>query len=251
MSHQPSMTLWQHIGELRKRIIYILLFFVASTILGFAISENVIHFLKVQPEAEIINMVVIHLSDAFKVYVQFSVALGIVLTSPFALYQIWAFVSPGLTDKERKMTLAFIPGMILLFLIGLSFGYFMLFPTIVQFMLAISERLGAQEMYGMIQYFSFLFKLIIPFGFVFQLPLFVLFLTKLGVISPTQLRKTRKYAYLVLVILAAFLTPPDLFSHILVSLPLIALYEVSIWLSKLSYKDTTVSDLEKTEETHS
>jgi sec-independent protein translocase protein TatC len=236
MSHQTNMTVWDHLGELRKRIFYILILFIASTILGFALSEHVINFLKFQPEAEHINMVVIHLTDALKVYVQFSVALGLVVTFPFALYQLWAFVSPGLIENERKLTLAFIPGVILLFLMGLSFGYFLLFPFMVQFMMNISEQLGAQEMYSMVQYFSFLFKLIIPFGFIFQIPLLVLFLTKLGIISPSQLRKVRKYAYLVLIIIAGILTPPDLFSQILVSLPLIILYEASIWLSKLGYR---------------
>jgi sec-independent protein translocase protein TatC len=124
MSNQSSMTLWDHFGELRKRIMYILILFVISMVLGFISAEYVINYLKDQPVAQPIQMVVIGITDAFKVYFQFSIVLGLVITFPFALYQIWAFVSPGLTEKERRVTLSFIPGSVLLFMIGLSFGYF-------------------------------------------------------------------------------------------------------------------------------
>ncbi|WP_025026298.1 twin-arginine translocase subunit TatC [Caldalkalibacillus mannanilyticus] len=236
MSEQSQMNVWEHVGELRKRVIYILLLFVLSMVLGFYLAPTVINYLKLQDVAQSIDWVVIGLTDAFRVYLQFAMALGIVITFPFALYQIWAFVSPGLTVKERRVTLSYIPGGILLFIIGLSFGYFWLFPFVVGFMMNIAEQLGAQEMYGMASYFSFLFTLIIPFGFLFQMPLLMLFLTRLGVVNPVLLRKIRKFAYFALFVIAAIITPPDLLSHLFVTLPLIILYEVSILLSHLSYK---------------
>jgi sec-independent protein translocase protein TatC len=236
MSNQTSMNFWDHVGELRKRVLYIMIVFVISMVLGFMSAEYVINFLKVQPVAEPIDWVVIGLTDAFKVYFQFSIVVGIIITFPFALFQIWSFVSPGLTDKEKKLTLSFIPGAVFLFLMGLSFGYFWLFPFVVGFMTNIANQLGAQEMYGMIQYFSFLFTLVIPFGFLFQMPILILFLTKLGIITPTLLSKGRKYAYFALFVLAALITPPELLSHLLVTLPLIILYEISISLSRLTYR---------------
>jgi sec-independent protein translocase protein TatC len=236
MSNQTNMNFWDHVGELRKRVMYMLIVFVISMVLGFISAEYVINFLKVQPVAEPIDWVVIGLTDAFKVYFQFSIVVGLVITFPFALFQIWSFVSPGLTDKEKKLTLSFIPGAVVLFLIGLAFGYFWLFPFVVGFMTNIANQLGAEEMYGMIQYFSFLFTLVIPFGFLFQMPLLILFLTRLGIITPTLLGQARKYAYFALFVLAALITPPELLSHLLVTFPLIILYEISVWLSYWSYK---------------
>lgn len=236
MSNQSNMTLWDHFGELRKRIIYTLILFVISMSLGFLTAEYVINYLMDQPVAQPIQMVVIGITDAFKVYFQFSIVLGLIITFPFALYQIWAFVKPGLTEKERRVTLSFIPGSALLFLIGLSFGYFWLFPFIVGFMTDIAAQLGAEEMYGMVSYFGFLFSLVIPFGFLFQMPILVLFLTRLGIISPVLLRKIRKYAYFTLFVLAALITPPEILSHLFVTVPLIILYEISVWLSHITYR---------------
>lgn len=236
MPNQSNMTLWDHFGELRKRILYTLILFIISMILGFISAEYVINYLTQQPVAQPIQMVVIGITDAFKVYFQFSIFLGLVITFPFALYQIWAFVRPGLTVKERRITLSFIPGSVLLFLIGLSFGYFWLFPFVVNFMTNMATQLGAQEMYGMVSYFGFLFSLVIPFGFLFQMPILVLFLTRLGIISPVLLRKIRKYAYFALFVLAALITPPEILSHLFVTIPLIVLYEISVWLSHITYK---------------
>jgi sec-independent protein translocase protein TatC len=236
MSDQMNMNFWDHIGELRKRVMYILILFVISMVLGFTFAEYVINFLKVQPVAEPIQWVVIGLTDAFKVYFQFSIVVGLVITFPFALYQVWSFVSPGLTSKERRLTLSFIPGAVLLFLVGLAFGYFWLFPFVVGFMTNIANQLGAQEMYGMLQYFSFLFTLVVPFGFLFQMPLLMLFLTRLGLVTPALLSQIRKYAYFALFVLAALLTPPELLSHIFVTIPLVILYEISVGLSRLAYK---------------
>lgn len=99
-----------------------------------------------------------------------------------------------------------------------------------------ATQLGAQEMYGMVSYFGFLFSLVIPFGFLFQMPILVLFLTRLGIISPVLLRKIRKYAYFALFVLAALITPPEILSHLFVTIPLIVLYEISVWLSHITYK---------------
>lgn len=238
-----QMPLEEHIGELRRRVIRLLILFLLFMVAGFFLADDVVLYLKNQPVAAQIPWVVLGLTDAFKVYFLFSIVVGLVLTFPFALYQIWAFVSPGLTPRERRLTLSFIPAAVLLFLIGLAFGYFWLFPFMVQFMMNLAERLGAQEMYGMIHYFQFLITFVVPFGFVFQMPVLVLFLTRLQVISPQLLKRIRKYAYFALFVVAAVITPPDVFSHLLVTLPLIGLYELSILLSRLASPKTRVEGI--------
>lgn len=231
-----QMSFVDHIVELRKRVIWTLILFVMSMAIGFYFAGEVIRFLQSQPVAEPIQMVVFDVTDAFKVYFQFSIVVGIVLTFPFAMYQVWAFVSPGLSKGERRLTLSYIPGSTILFIFGLSFAYIFLFPFIVSFMISIAERLNAQEMYGMPQYFRFLFTFVVPFGFLFQMPILILFLTRLGMITPKLLGKVRKYAYFILFVLAALITPPEVLSHILVTLPLIVLYEFSVVLARISYR---------------
>ena len=228
-----QMTVGEHIGELRKRVIKVLILFLLFTVLGLIWADEVVLFLKDQPVAAEIPWVVLGLTDAFKVYFLFAMVLAVIMTFPFALYQVWAFVSPGLTPKERRITLFFIPAAVLLFLAGLAFGYFWLLPFMIQFMMGLADRLGAEEMYGMVHYFQFLIMFVVPFGFIFQLPVLVLFFTRLGVITPALLKRIRKYAYFALFVLAAVITPPDLFSHLLVTVPLILLYEFRIWLAIL------------------
>lgn len=233
---QTDMSVYDHIGELRRRVMITMILFVVFTVIGFVFSDDIVFYLQQQPSAENINMVVINITDAFKVYFLFALTIGVVLTFPIALFQIWAFVKPGLTPKERKMTLSYIPGATILFVLGLAFAYFWLFPFIVGFLMNIAQNLNAQEMYGMPQYFSFMISFVLPFGFLFQMPLLVLFLTGLGIVTPQFLTRARKYAYFILFVVAALLTPPELLSHVIVTLPLIILYEISITLSKIAYK---------------
>ncbi len=214
----------------------ILILFVVSMAIGFLFADDVIRYLQAQPVAEPVHMVVIDITDAFKVYVYFAVIVGLVVTFPWALYQIWAFVKPGLTEKERKVTLSYIPGAFVLSLAGLAFAYFLLFPFIVDFMISIAERVGAEEMYGMPQYFRFLFTFVLPFGLLFQMPLVILFLTRLEIITPILLKRMRKYAYFILFVLAALITPPEVLSHLLVTVPLIGLYEFSVACASFAYR---------------
>ncbi|WP_221568718.1 twin-arginine translocase subunit TatC [Alkalihalobacillus sp. TS-13] len=123
-----------------------------------------------------------------------------------------------------------------------GFSYFLIFPAVFQFMTSFSERIGASEVYGLNQYFSFMFRLILPIGVVFELPLIIMFSTHMELITPLKLKTSRKYAYIFLLVLAPMITPPDIVSHVLVTPPLILLYEVSIvcsnmvFVKKQSYK---------------
>lgn len=230
---EKKMSLIGHMKELRHRIFAILIFFVVTFIIGFFATPYVIDFFRASPAMDNIDWNVFNVSDAIMIYIKFAFIIALVFTLPFILFQIWRFVAPGLNEKEKKSTIWFIPIGFLLFLIGVSFAYFVIFPMIIKFLLGITALLDVNEMFGMSQYFTFMFNLIIPFGLLFELPIVIVFLTKIGIISPKILIRFRKIAYLILVILGASITPPDLISELLVIIPLIVLYEISIWLSKI------------------
>jgi sec-independent protein translocase protein TatC len=165
-----------------------------------------------------------------------------ILTLPVALYHIWAFVKPGLRPEEQKATLMYIPGAIILFLAGLAFGYFVVFPMAFLFSSSITKTISITETYGIAQYFAFMFNIVIPVSLVFELPVIVMFLTKLRILNPKRMGKLRRYAYMILVIVAAVITPPDMLSAIIVFIPMILLYEFSVLLSKLVYRRQAAQD---------
>ncbi|MEX2105219.1 MAG: twin-arginine translocase subunit TatC, partial [Bacilli bacterium] len=212
-------------------------------IIGFVIAGPVIDYMKV--EATKTNVVELHLfnpSDGLRVYMQFAFIVSMVITLPFLLFQLWLFISPGLEKDEQKVTLRFIPAVALLFVIGLSFGYFVLFPMVFSFMNSIAERLGATIMYGMAEYFGFLFNIVLPLGFLFELPVVVMFLTRIRLLNPMKLVKARRIAYFVLIVIAVTVTPPEIVSDMLVTVPLLILYEFSVFLSRIVYRKQLAED---------
>ncbi|AFQ56518.1 MULTISPECIES: twin-arginine translocase subunit TatC [Bacillaceae] len=231
-----QMSLLEHIAELRKRLLIVALAFVVFFIAGFFLAKPIIVYLQETDEAKQLTLNAFNLTDPLYVFMQFAFIIGIVLTSPVILYQLWAFVSPGLYEKERKVTLSYIPVSILLFLAGLSFSYYILFPFVVDFMKRISQDLNVNQVIGINEYFHFLLQLTIPFGLLFQMPVILMFLTRLGIVTPMFLAKIRKYAYFTLLVIAALITPPELLSHMMVTVPLLILYEISILISKAAYR---------------
>jgi len=155
-------------------------------------------------------------ADPLMIYLNLALVIGLVASGPFLLYQLWAFVAPGLHPNERKATLAYIPIIFILFLIGLAFAYYWLFPLVLDISTDLGQDLGLTQIIGASNYFTFLLQLTIPFGLLFQLPVV--------------------YAYFALFVIAAFITPPDLTSHLMVSLPLFFLYEISLSISRITYR---------------
>lgn len=233
---QREMSVYEHIGELRKRIIIILIFFTFALIGGFFLAQPLITFLQSAPTAQDLPMNAFKLTDPIRIYMTFAFACALLLVFPVILYQLWAFVSPGLEKHERKVTLSYIPIAFFLFLLGISFAYFILFPFIIQFMGRLAEQLNITEQYGINEYFSFLFQITLPFGILFQLPVVIMFLTRLGIVTPAFLSSVRKFAYFILLVIAGFITPPELLSHLMVTLPLLLLYEFSIVVSRMAYR---------------
>lgn len=231
-----DMSIMDHAEELRRRIFVVLAFFIVALIGGFFLAVPVITFLQNSPQAADMPFNAFRLTDPLRVYMNFAVITALVLIIPVILYQLWAFVSPGLKENEQKATLAYIPIAFLLFLAGIAFSYFILLPFVISFMGQMADRLEINEMYGINEYFSFLFQLTIPFGLLFQLPVVVMFLTRLGVVTPAFLRKIRKYAYFALLVIAGIITPPELTSHLFVTVPMLILYEISITISAITYR---------------
>jgi sec-independent protein translocase protein TatC len=228
---QDQSELIGHLTELRKRLIYVIVWFIITLCAGFYIAPDLLLFIKSQPAAVHIEWNVFSLTDGMFIYMKCAFMVAILFVLPVALYHIWAFVKPGLNEKEAKGTLTFVPVSFFLFLAGVAFSYFIVFPTMVSFMGKINNNIGAVATYGIDRYFSFMFNVIFPMGIAFEMPVVVLFLTKLGLLNPQLLKKTRKYAYLGLVIIGSSISPPDFVSHLSVTIPLILLFELSIIVS--------------------
>lgn len=236
MEHESEYTLVEHLAELRKRLIIVAVTFVLTLIIGFSLAPKLLTFIKMQPTAAHVEWNVFGYTDGLMIYLSCALVISLLITIPIALHQIWLFVKPGLSTEESKGTIIFIPISFFLFIAGISFSYFLLFPLMLNFMSNINESIGAIETYGMKQYFSFMFNLLIPVGIVFELPVVILFLTKLGIVTPNKLRKMRKIAYFILVVVGVSISPPDFVSDILIIIPLLLLFEISIWVSSISFK---------------
>ncbi|KRE51074.1 twin-arginine translocase subunit TatC [Paenibacillus sp. Soil724D2] len=244
MTTNEEMSLVEHLGELRKRIMWVLVVLVIGMVGGLICAKPIIRYLKNIPPADSISWNVFSPWDALRLYMNFGLAVGILITLPVILYHVWAFVKPGLREAEQKASIIYIPYAFLLFLVGLSFGYWVVFPMAFYFTSSISRSLEITEMYGAAQYFTFMFNIILPLAIVFEMPIVVMFLTKIRLLNPKRLHKFRRYAYMLLVILATVITPPDAISAILVALPLIVLYEFSVFMSGFIYRKQLAKDAE-------
>ena len=229
-------TVIEHLEELRKRLFIVAICFIAAVAAGFWIAEPIIQHIQYSDEAQQLTLNAFSPLDPLSIYFQVIFIVALVLSSPILFYQLWAFISPGLHAAERKITLAYIPFIFLLFLGGVAFSYYVLFPFVMRFTFDLSNRLEIEQTIGINEYFTFLFQLTLPFGLLFQLPVVLLFLARLGILRPDDLVKIRKYAYFGLFVAAAIIAPPELMSHLIVSVPLFILYEVSIVISRFGYK---------------
>lgn len=237
-----TMNLYDHIAELRRRLIAVLAVLVVTMIGGFFAADPILEYLKHAPPASDVTWNAFSPWDGIRLYMNFAFIIALVITLPFALFQLWAFVKPGLREIERKATLRYIPATLLLFLVGLAFAYFVVFRMAFYFTTRVNSGLALTETYGITQYFTFMFNILLPVAILFELPIVVMFLTKIRILNPIRLRKMRRYAYLLLVIIGTTLTPPDFISDILVSVPLIGLYEISLMLSGIIYRKQVEQD---------
>jgi len=236
MHDDRLMTLTEHLAELRKRILLVLLVTVITMAAGLFIAPRILVYLKSVPPASAIAWNVFSPWDGLRIYMSIALAFSLAVTLPFALYQLWKFVTVGLKTNEQDAALKYIPFTIVCFAAGFSFAYFIVFPMSFRFTTGIAQSLQFTETYGISQYFGFMFNIVIPLAVAFELPVVVMFLTKIGILNPKRLHSMRRYAYLTLVIVASLISPPELLSHLMVAVPLIGLYEFSVWLSGMVYR---------------
>ena len=246
-----SMTLMEHLAELRTRLVrsFIaigLAFIVCYTFAEPLFAELCKPLVNSLPEGS--KLIFTALPEAFFVYLQVGLFAAIFVASPFLFYQIWGFIAPGLYDEEKKYVIPMALISAIFFISGASFCYFVVFPYAFTFFVGFaSEEIAAMP--SLKEYLGFAMKLLIAFGLIFEMPLFTFFLARMGIITATLMRKVRKYAVLCIFIIAAILTPPDVISQLLMAFPMMLLYELSIFVAvAFGKKKKEVVENEKTED---
>jgi len=232
---EKKLPLTAHLQELRKRLI---LAFVAVSIgffLCYAFAESIFNILaapliKIMPAGG--SLIFTSVAEAFFTYMKVAFIAGIILSSPYILYQIWAFIAPGLYRNEKRYVVPFVLFGSTFFALGILFGYLVALPVGFKFLLGFATDV-IKPMPSMKDYLSFSIKFLLTFGLVFEFPVVLVLLSKIGIIDSKTLAQKRKYAILLIFIFAAVVTPPDIISQVLVALPLMGLYELSILLSKI------------------
>ncbi|MTD31951.1 twin-arginine translocase subunit TatC [Planomicrobium sp. YIM 101495] len=225
-SEEPVESLVDHLGELRKQLIKSLFVFFFFLVVVFATLNFWFPYV-VRGH----DLVILGPLEIIKFYTSISVTLALGLSLPFLSHFIWQFVKPGLKDEESKFLGLYSPVMLLLFLFGVAFGYFIVNPLSYQFLVG----LGATNFAVMIsasEYVHFLIMTTVPLGLLFEMPIVALFLSTLGLLTSGSMKKVRKWSYLVLAIVSALITPPDFISQLLVLVPMAVLYEMSIYIVK-------------------
>lgn len=223
-----QLTLVGHLSELRKRIIIICILITLGTIISYRYIDTIIKYM-VRPAG---NLEFIYLSppELFVAYIKIAIVVGMIISSPITLIQVWLFIKPGLKINERKHLLLALYLGIAFFLAGAVFAYFTIIPITIEFFTQVSVQ-QIVPLFSFNSYLSFITSLLFAFGLVFELPLLIILLTQLGLVTANTLRKYRKIVILIIFIIAAVLTPPDVVSQILLGLPMVFLYEISIWIS--------------------
>ena len=232
MEDNKELSFTEHLEEFRTRLIKAIIFIIIGTCISFSFAKSLIELL-IEP---IGTVVFIAPQEAFVANILAALLGGILFSSPFVFYQIWKFISAGLSEKEKKHVFTYGPISFLLFIVGASFGYFIIIPISLKFLLGFqSETLV--PMITLSKYISFVGMLTLSFAIAFQLPIAMLFLTKLGIVAPDTLINKRKFAIVLLFIAAALFTPPDIVTQCLMALPLLFLYEIGIICSKIAAKN--------------
>jgi sec-independent protein translocase protein TatC len=219
-----------HLEELRKRLIICIIAVAVGFVISYAFKEKLFQILThpliiAMKQGE--TLIYTGLPEAFFTFLKVSFLAGLMIASPVIIYQFWMFVAPGLYDREKRLLLPIVFLSTVFFVGGALFGYFVVFPFGFKFFLGFATD-TIRPLPSMREYLSFSSKLLLAFGLVFELPLLITFLARLGIVSVAFLTKYRKYAILLAFVIGAILTPPDVVTQILMAVPLLLLYEISI-----------------------
>lgn len=230
--NEKEMNIVGHLAELRNRLLFTAIFFVVFFIGIFIFVEEIYYFIAQDIP---FDLNITSPGDIIWVYFTFAGLGSLIVTLPILCLQLWLFIKPGLTKSERRLSILYVPAVFILFILGIVFGYFMFTNLILPFLLSLNNGMF-NEIFTVEKYFRFLFRVLIPFALLFEIPVIIMFLTSIGILTPKFMRKTRKYAYFILLIIAALITPPDVVLQIVVAVPLFILYEISILLAERVYK---------------
>ncbi len=223
-----------HLEELRKRILYALGCVVIFSILGFFFAPGVLNL--IIKHSQIAVTYFFSPMEAFTAQIKVAISLGVIVSFPFLLYQTWAFIGPGLTKKERKISLAYLGSGLILFITGMFFGYFVLIKFGLTFLLSFGTEY-LQPLINIGKYLNFIIWCLLGAGLLFQLPLLLFFLMKLGILDVDLVRRHRPEAVIAILLICAVITPTgDLFTLMLISIPLLILFELSIFAARLTKK---------------
>ena len=231
---KAAMPFLEHLDEFRKRLLRSIMAIVSCAILAFYFSDEIMWFI-IQPlnGVPLNNMQV---AGSFYAYMKVSLIAGLVAALPIVFYQMWSFIAPGLYRREKVTILPLVMISTVLFLIGAAFCYYLALPMALQFLLNFADEL-IKNYITVDSYISFIGLLMLAFGLSFQLPILAYFFGRLGLISSRFLGKGRRYAIVIILAVAAVVTPtPDVFTQLLLAVPMYLLYEVSILVVKVSGK---------------
>lgn len=242
VNKEKKMPFLDHLEELRWTIMRSLVSVVITSIACYIFSKQIVDFLR-QPAPEDFQLIYLSPTEGFMIYIKVSIYAGFVVAIPYIAFQLWQFIVPGLLEKERKYVphIAFFTTVC--FLAGAAFAYYLIVPFGLKFLLAFqTDYLSATIAIG--KYLGFVVTLILVFGVVFELPVLAFFLSYIGLLTPEFLIKYRRYGIVIIFIAAALLTPPDVFTQVMLAGPLLILYEVSILVTKMVRKKKQEEELE-------
>ncbi len=230
-------SVFSHLKELRKRLIIAVAFLLVGMIIAFVfLCDPAIKFIEKPLLIRSVPLIYTGVSDAFTLRLKISFLIGIVIASPAILYVIWRFIKPALYDYEVKKFRILFLICFFLFVLGIVFGYMAVYNLALNFFLVAGEGI-ATPLFAMDKYLNFLLSFLLPFGIAFELPVVIYMLSIHGVVSYRQLASMRKYIILLIVTASAILTPPDVISQLMLSLPLYLLFEAGVLVARLNDKD--------------
>jgi len=252
-----EMSFWDHLGELRRRMFRIIIVLLVTAIVAFLNREIIFDRIILAPKdgsfityqwlcklgdflsmeslclkETRINLINYNLSGQFMTHMTISIVAGLILAMPYVFWQMWQFIKPALYEKERLYARKAVFIMSFLFLLGILFAYYFLVPWTLNFLGTYQVSTMVDNKIALSSYISTVVSVVLSVGLVFELPVVIYVLAKVGLITPEFLKRNRKYAFILVLIIAAIITPPDVFSQIIVTIPLWALYEASIIVAK-------------------
>jgi len=244
MESEDKSPLLSRLGEIRKRLGRAAIAVGIGFAVAYGFSEKLFGILAYPLKVNMApgdRLIYTGLPEMFFVYIKTAMVAGLLLAAPYVFYQIYLLVAPGFYQKEKKSVILFVLCSTVLFVGGSLFGYFVVFPYGFKFFLGFSNEY-LRALPSVRQFFSLAIKLLFAFGFIFELPVAAFFLSRMGVVTADFLKQKRRYAILLIFIIAAVLTPPDVITQFMMALPLMALYEFSILIARLAGKKKKESE---------